>query len=145
MATPAGFGKPKDKAPPKATSQGAKKRAEAAQRYDKYKTDRMPEYEIYIRIQDKKNWFPVGAIAVKRSSQIHSAIFANEDELLKGAFHIFPVLKKNQGNLEYGYRLKEFKDDPIELATRPAQNPIGGIQGALAGLGDRLGSIFKRK
>jgi uncharacterized iron-regulated membrane protein len=145
MATSAGFGKPKDKAPPKPPSKGAKQRAEAAQRYDKYKTAQMPEYEVYIRIQDKKNWFPVGAIAVKRSSQINAAIFANEAELLKGAFHAFPVLKKNQGNLEYGYRLKEFKDDPIELADRPANSPIGGIQGAIANLGDRLGSIFKRK
>ena len=144
MATPEGFGKPKEKAPAKPPSKEAKKRAEAAQRYDKYKTDQMPEYEIYIRIQDKKNWFPVGAIAVKRSSQINAAIFANEDELLKGAFHIFPILKKNQGNLEYGYRLKEFKTDPIELAIPPAKTPLSGLQGAIAGLGDRIGSIFKR-
>lgn len=144
MATPAGFGKPKDKAPQKPPSEGAAKRAKAAQRYDQYKTDQMPEYEIYIRIQAKKSWFPVGAIAVKRSTQIHSAIFSNEDELLKGAFHIFPILKKNQGSLEYGYRLKEFKEDPIELAVRPASNPISGIQGAIAGLGDRLTGLFKR-
>jgi Family of unknown function (DUF6523) len=144
MATPAGFGKPKEKSPPKPPSKGAVQRAEASRLYDKYKGDGMPEYEIYIRVQDKKNWFPVGAISVKRSSQIHNAIFANEEELLKGAFHIFPVLKKNQGQLEYGYRLKEFKDDPIELAVRPAQSAGGGIQGALAGLGDRLGGLFKR-
>ena len=144
MTTPAGFGKPKDKAPQKPPTKGSAKRAEASRLYDKYKTDKMPEYEIYVRIRDKKSWFPVGAIAVKRSSQVHDAIFANEAELLKGAFHIFPILQKNQGNLEYGYRLKEFKEDEIALAVRPAQRSTNVIQGALAGIGDRLSGLFKR-
>jgi Family of unknown function (DUF6523) len=144
MATSTGFGKPKPKAP-KVPSKGAIERAKASERYDKLKTDGMPEYEIYIRIQGKKNWFPVGVIAVKRSSQIHAAVFDNEAELLKGAFHIFPILKKNQGQLEYGYRLKEFKEDPIELAVRPAPNAGSSIQAAIAGIGDRISSLFKSK
>lgn len=145
MATPSGFGKAKPQ--PKQPTKGAKKRVEASQLYDQFKNDGTPEFEIYIRIQGKKNWFPVGAIAVKRTSQIHAAIFDNEEELQKGAFRIFPILKKNQGQLEYGYRLKEFKDDPIELAVQPSKSQQAGIglQNALAMVGDRVTSLFKRQ
>lgn len=145
MADPTGFGKPKQQK--KAPSKSAAKRAEASQLYDQFKNDGTPEFEIYIRIQDKKNWFPVGAIAVKRTSQIHAAIFDNEEELRKGAFRLFPILKKNQNQLEYGYRLKEFKDDEIELAVRPSASAKAGIglQNALSMVGDRVASLFKRK
>ena len=145
MADPTGFGKPKQQ--PKKPSKGAAKRAEASQLYDQFKTDGTPEYEIYIRIEGKKNWFPVGAIAVKRTNQIHAAIFDNEEELQKGAFRLFPILKKSQNQLEYGYRLKEFKDDEIALAVRPSKGQKAGIglQNALAMVGDRVSSIFKSK
>jgi hypothetical protein len=105
----------------------------------------LPEYEIYIRIQGKKQWFPVGAIAVKRSNQISAAIFDNEEDLRKGAFRLFPVLKKNQANLEYGYRLKEFKDEPIELAERSAVKGANAVQQAISQVGTALGGLFKRK
>ena len=148
MSTNLGFGKPKPE--PKVSKRSAERTA-AAQEYDRMKSDGMPDYEIYIRIKDKKPWFPVGSIAVKRSNQINQAIFANQEELLQGAFRLFPVLKKNQAQLEYGYRLKEFKDDPIELAvpTPPTalngvQAGFDGIQAAVGGLGDRIASMFKR-
>jgi hypothetical protein len=146
MATPAGFGKAKPQTQ-KQPSKGAAKRAEASQLYDQFKDDGTPEYEIYIRVQGKKSWFPVGAIAVKRSNQINHAIFDNLEELQKGAFRLFPILKKNQTQLEYGYRLKGFKDDEIELAQRPSagSNAGIGVQNALSMIGDRVSSIFKRK
>ena len=84
---------------------------------------------------------------MKRSNQINHAIFDNLEELQKGAFRLFPVLKKNQAQLDYGYRLKGFKDDEIALAERPSASSSAGIgvQNALSMIGDRVSSIFKRK
>lgn len=143
MTTSGGFGKKIHKE--KKQSEGNAKRAEASKQFDEFKSKGLPEYEIYIRVQGKKQWFPVGAIAVKRSNQIHAAIYDNEEELCKGAFRLFPVLKKNQANLEYGYRLKEYKDEPIELAERPATKLPNAVQSVIAQVGGTIGSIFKRK
>jgi hypothetical protein len=143
MTTSNGFGKKVHKE--KKQSESTAKRAEASKQFDEFKSKGLPEYEIYLRVQGKKQWFPVGAIAVKRSNQIHAAIFDNEEELRKGAFRLFPVLKKNQANLEYGYRLKEYKDEPIELAERPTAKIPNAVQGAIAQVGGTIGSIFKRK
>jgi len=127
--TQRGFGAAKPQ--PKVSKRSAE-RAAASKQYDEMKTDGVPEFEIYIRIKDKKNWFPVGAIAVKRTSLINHAIYDNEEQLLQGAFRMFPVLRKNQSNLEYGYRLKEYKDEPIQLAEKPAQKQPGFVQGLLS-------------
>lgn len=142
MTTP-GFGKKVHQE--KKQSQGTSKREKASKQYDEFKSSGLPEYEIYMRVKDKKPWFPVGAIAVKRSNQINAAIYGNEEELLKGAFRLFPILKKNKENLEYGYRLKEYKDEPIELAVRPATKGLGGVQRSIAQVGDKIGSLFKKK
>ena len=142
MPTNLGFGKPQPQPKP---SKRSVQRAKASQQYDQMKADGLPEFEVYIRIQGKKNWYPVGVIAVKRSNQIHQAIFANQDDLLQGAFRIYPILKKNQQQLEYGYRLKEYKDEPIQLAVKPQSAGLGGVQAAIAQVGDRLSSLFKRK
>ncbi|MEO1404323.1 MAG: HHL1-like protein [Cyanobacteria bacterium J06635_1] len=138
MAT--GFGKPQEK--PK-VSEGAKQRKKAAQRMDNMRADGTPEYEIYIRVEGKKQWYPVGVIAVKRSNQINQAIFGSQDDLLQGAFRIYPVLRKNQQHLEYGYRLKgkEFREDPIELAVKPS---IPGV-GLFGQIKDRVTSVFKKE
>jgi hypothetical protein len=146
MTQPAGFGKSKT-TPKKVPSAGAKQRAAAAKEYDDLKGSGLPEYEIFIRLAEQKQWMAVGAIAVRRSTQIHAAIYANEDALLKGAYHRMPVLKKNRANLvlEYGYRLKEFKDDPIELAVRPAENVTGKIQAVIGNVGDAIAKLFQPK
>lgn len=144
MTSNLGFGK--DKPQPK-VSQRSTERAKAAQKFDSLKTDGVPEFEIYIRIRDKKQWFPVGAIAVKRSTQINQAIFANQNELLEGAFRLFPILRKSQAQLEYGYRCKDFKDEPIQLAVQPEPGVAGvanSIQAAVGQLGDRISTLFKR-
>ncbi len=137
----AGFGKKVHKE--KKASTGAAKRESASKQFDEFKSKGSPEYEIYIRIQNQKQWFPVGAIAVKRSNQICAAIYDNEEELQKGAFRLFPILKKNQDKLEYGYRLKEFKDEPIELAIRP--QPQNGVQKGIKQVGAAIGALFKRQ
>ncbi len=145
MTQPVGFGKssPSAHKPP---SQGAKKRAAAAKEYDQMKSSGMPEYAIFIRIIGKDQWLPVGVISVKRSTQIHRAIYANEQVLLEGAFHRMPVLKKNRADLtfEYGYRLKEFKDEPIELAVRPSLQPINAVRNVIDNLGNTIRNLFQK-
>jgi Family of unknown function (DUF6523) len=129
-------------------SDGAKKRAAAATEYDEMQRSGMPEYEIFIRTQMNPQWLPVGAIAVRRSDQVNQAVYANEEALLQGAFHRLPVLKKHRATLtfEYGYRLKEFKDEPIVVAVKPAAISPNPIQSAFASLtttvGAKLGSLF---
>jgi hypothetical protein len=135
-----GFGKTQ---PRKQPSQQTIARNEAAKQFDNMKASGNPEFEIYIRIQGKRNWYPVGVIAVKRSSQINQAIFGSLEDLHQGAFRIYPILRKNQQHLEYGYRLKEFKDEPIQLAVRP-QGKTQGLQNAIAQVGDRVSALFKR-
>jgi hypothetical protein len=146
MTQPAGFGQPKTP-PKKPPTAAAQKRAAAVRQFDDMKSSGMPEYEIYVRIAGQKQWLPVGAIAVRRSTQIHNAIYANEEGLLSGAYHRMPVLKKNRGNLtlEYGYRLKEFKDEPIQIAVKPVPGVGNAISGAIANVGNAIGNLFQKK
>jgi Family of unknown function (DUF6523) len=141
MSTNLGFGKPKST--PK-VSKRSQERAAASQQYETMKEVGVPEFEIYIRIQDKKAWYPVGAIAVKRSNHIDRAIFANLNQLLQGAFRLYPVLKKHQQQLEYGYRLKEFKDEPIQLAVLPTDKSGNIFQNTVNQLQSRFSSLLKR-
>jgi hypothetical protein len=137
MSNSRGFGPEK---PQPKVSQRSQERAKASQQLDRMKADGVPEFEVYLRVQGSKNWFPVGAIAVQRSALIHNAIFDNEEQLLQGAFRTFPILRKNQANLEYGYRLKEFKDEEIKVAVRPTAKGPGFVQGALG----KLSGLLKR-
>jgi Family of unknown function (DUF6523) len=129
----------------KAPSEAAKKRMDAAKQMDAMKADGLPEFEIYIRIKDKKSWFPVGAIAVQRTNQVDAAIFANEESLRQGAFRIFPVLKKSAQNLEYGYRSKDNKEDPITLAVKPAPGVQGAVQALVSNISESVTGLFKKK
>jgi Family of unknown function (DUF6523) len=138
-----GFGQQKEIK--KAPSEGSKKRLEAAKQMDAMKAKGLPEFEIYIRVKDTKSWFPVGGIAVQRTNQVDAAIYANEENLRQGAFRIFPVLKKNAQNLEYGYRNKEFKDDPIALAVKPAPGVQGAVQAIVSNLSESVTGLFKKK
>lgn len=140
MPANSGFGKLPAQSPQSKASKGSSQRAQAAKQYEKLRTDGIPDFEVYIRIQGKNQWYPVGAIAVKRSNQINQAIFGSQKDLLEGAFRLYPVLRKNQHQLEYGYRLKQFKDEPIQLAV-PPQNPANNL---LRSLQERVSSLFSR-
>lgn len=131
MSEPKGFGK---KTPKKPKSERTAKREKASKQYDKMKTDGLPEYEVYVRGTGSKQWYPIGAIAVRRSSQISRAIYHSEQDLLQGAFRAFPVLKKSRDNLEYGYRLKGAKDDDIEPAKKQRPRSERGLMGAINGI-----------
>ena len=139
MTDKLGFGKAQAKPN---VSKRAAVRTEAVKRYDKMKAEGIPDFEVYIRIQGKKAWYPVGSIAVKRSDQINRAIFNSQDNLLQGAFRLFPVLRKHQTQLEYGYRLKEFQDEPIQLAVPPKAKAT--LQGTLTQMKERFASLLKR-
>lgn len=143
MTTNPGFGKPQPRQPK--TSKRSVERQQAAKQYDKMTAKGIPDFEVYIRVQGKKQWYPVGVIAVKRSSQIHRAIFESQTDLLQGAFRLYPVLKKNQHQLEYGYRLKEFKDEPIQLASPEKAKASNGIPALLGQAKDRVTSLLKRR
>ena len=140
--TTRGFGKAET--PKKSVSKQTAKRKEASKQYDKMKTEGVPEFNIYMRIQGKKQWYPVGSIAVKRSSQINMAIYDSEKDLREGAFRLFPILRKNQANLEYGYRVKEYSDEPIQVAVKPEQAVANAVQSAIANVTNRVTSLFKR-
>lgn len=141
MSANLGFGKSQ---PQPKVSKRSTERAQAAQEFDKMKANGVPEFEIYIRIQGKKQWYPVGVIAVKRSSQINQAIFGSQADLLQGAFRLYPILRKHQHQLEYGYRLKEFKDEPIQLAIAPDSGGAG-LAGVLDQAKERVAGLFKRR
>lgn len=141
MATSTGFGKPKA---PKKASKSAEKRAAASQQYDQMKADGLPEFNIFVRVRNQKNWFPVGSLTVNRSNQISRAIFDKEADLLQGAFRLFPTLRKNQHQLEYGYRLKEFPDEPIQVAVKPEPGQGNPLQGVLTQVKDVFSKVLKR-
>jgi hypothetical protein len=142
MTTQIGFGKVQ---PQKQTAKKNKvKRAAASQKYDEMKKSGLPEFNIFVRIQGQANWLPAGSMTVNRSSLINQALFQQEEELLQGVFRLFPKLRKHQGQLEYGYRLKEYKDEPIQLATRPQATAGNLIQSTLVGIKDRFSSLLKR-
>ncbi len=139
MAT--GFGKAKPK--PK-VSERTKRRKEASQEMDRRRASGDPEFEVHIRIKEKQQWYPVGVIAVKRSVDIDRAIFASEEDLLQGAFRTYPILRKNKTNLEYGYRVKEFKDEPITVAVPPKPGIAGGVQTIANQMKNSVAGLFKK-
>merc|ERR1719389_678766 len=115
----------------------SKEAQQAGSDFDKLKDSGAPEYMVLVReaatdADKPSQWYPVGGIAVPRSSSLDTAlslaIYNNEDELLKGAYRAHPFLKKSTKKLEYGYRVKEFQDDPVKVANPDAkeesENPI---------------------
>lgn len=133
-----GFGPPKPPPKPKVVkkSAAAVQRDQAASDFDKLKESGSPEYMVMVRTVpesgEPSKWYPVGGIAVPRSSSedvaLSMAIFQNEEALLKGLYRAFPFLKKSTERFEYGYRLKEFEDDPVKIASKEksetSDNPV---------------------
>ena len=131
-----GSGQQKKKAP--------NKHQVAANRYDEMKDKGLPEFNIYIRIKGKE-WVPAGSMAVERSNLISRAIFQQEKELLKGAVRLYPILRKYQENLEYGYRLKEFPDEEITVAVMPEPTLGDKFQYAFSKAKEYFNSVTKKK
>lgn len=141
MTTQTGFGQVHQKQ--QKVQKNKAKRAAASRKYDQMKKAGFPEFNLYVRIKGQENWFPVGSMTVNRSTQINQSLFEQEQEFLKSIFHLFPKLRKHQNNLEYGHRLREFKDESIEVAIRPKLT-TNIIQSTLANAKDRFLSGLQR-
>ena len=104
--------------------------------FDALKSTGAPEYTVAVRTLTLEGvpseWYLVGGIAVPRSSSedqaVSMAIFQNENELLKGAYKYYPKLATTKDKFEYGYKLRDFPDDPWSIAseakTKETTNPF---------------------
>jgi len=109
-------------------SEGQKKREAERSRYDEI-ADKAggQEYSIYVRQfgSDDTSWFPCGAIAVPRGAQVSDAIYANEKALQSAIVRTYPKLKGYEMEFEYGFNLKVYPDDPVEVAMKLAPKSEG--------------------
>jgi len=121
-----GFGTPPPE--PRGKSEGQKDRDNKASKYDEIAATGGQEYRIFIRQfgSDDESWLPVGSIAVPRGSQVSDAVFANEAGLRESVVRAYDKLKGMEMEFEYGYNLKVYPDDPIQVAMKgKGGNPEG--------------------
>ena len=115
----------------------AVKRSEASDTLEKQVKAGVPEFTVFARPfgGSEKDWKSVGSIACPRTERPDDVIFKNEEALVSGLFKLFPQMKKEGENFEYGFRLKKFPDDEIRLAfkrTGKSENPIMNWFGSLS-------------
>ena len=104
----------------KEKSEGQMEREKMANKYDDIAASGGQEYSIFVRQfgGEDASWLPCGSIAVPRGAQVSDAIFANEEPLKAAIVRTFPKLKGFEAEFEYGYNLKIFPDDPVEVANK---------------------------
>uniref|UniRef100_A0A7S0BGY8 Uncharacterized protein n=1 Tax=Rhodosorus marinus TaxID=101924 RepID=A0A7S0BGY8_9RHOD len=120
-----GFGDAPKKQEPKKKSKNQIEREAAEARLEKMRKAGMPEYSIWLRQKGEDQWFPVGSLAVQRSSSINEAIFKNEEALWQGARRQYPKIAGKEEETEIGYKLSQFPDENVRLAVRPSEgNPV---------------------
>lgn len=107
-------------------STGQVEREKMSSRYDTIAAGGGQEYSVFVRQfgGEDKSWLPCGSIAVPRNAQVSDAIFANEEALKTAIVRTFPKLKGFESEFEYGYNLKIFPDDPVEVAMK--QSKVAG-------------------
>ena len=120
-----GFGAPKKQK--KVKSEGQIKREQERSKYDEIAASGGQEYAIYIRQfgGDDKSWLPCGSIAVPRNAQVSDAIFSNESALKSSIVRTYPKLRGYENEFEFGYNLKVYPDDPIEVAAKTGTKSSG--------------------
>ena len=74
---------------------------------------------------DDQSWLPCGAVAVPRGAQVSDAIFVNQDALKQAIVRTYPKLKGFEEEFEFGFNLKVYPDDPVEVATKNAPRSQG--------------------
>jgi hypothetical protein len=113
-----GFGKDTEQ-PKKDKSEGQIERERASSKYDKIAASGGQEYAVFVRQfgGDDKSWLPCGSIAVIRGEQVSNAIFGNEDALKSAIVRTYPKLRGFEAEFEYGYNLKIYPDEPVEVAV----------------------------
>ncbi len=108
-------------------SSGQVDREVKAAKYDEISKAGGQEYRIYVRKfgSDDKSWFPAGAIAVPRGAQVSDAIFSNEAGIKQSIVKMYPKLKGQEEEFEFGYNLKIYPDDPVEVAVKGSKVSSG--------------------
>lgn len=111
----------------KEKSAGQAKRDEMSNKYDDIAAAGGQEYSIYVRQfgGEDESWLPCGSIAVPRGTQVPDAIFGNEEALKTSIVRTMPKLAGYEAEFEYGFRLKIFPDDPVEVAKKNMNNSSG--------------------
>lgn len=113
-----GFGTPPPE--PRGKSSGEVDRDQKASKYDEIAATGGQEYRIFVRQfgSDDESWLPVGSFAVPRASQVSDAVYANETGLRTSIVRAYPGLKGSEMEFEYGYNLKIYPDDPVQVAMK---------------------------
>lgn len=124
LAAAKGFGQ---KPTPKVKSEGQVKREQERSKYDEISATGGQEYNVFVRQfgSDDKSWLPCGAIAVPRAAQVSDAIFANEEALKSAIVRTYPKLVGFEAEFEFGFNLRVYPDDPIEVASKNGPRPQG--------------------
>jgi hypothetical protein len=101
-------------------SDGQIKRDAESSKYDEIANTGGQQYNIFVRQfgGEDASWLPTGSIAVPRGAQVSDAIFANEDALKSAITRTYPKLKGFELEMEFGYNLKVYSDDPVEVAVK---------------------------
>lgn len=123
---PRGFGKPVNPDKPNPPRKGRRRTPriadedfKARKTFDQAEKEGKPTFEIFVRSAgSSEEWKAAGVIAVA-SNLVERAIYDSEEKLRQTALRQFPTLRKSKVPLEYGFRRKEFSDDPVKLAVRP--------------------------
>lgn len=120
-----GFGPEKEK--PREQSAGQVKREQQSSKYDEIANTGGQQYNVFVRQfgSDDESWFPCGSVAVPRGDQVSNAIFANEGGLKEAIVRTYPKLKGCEAEFEFGYNLKIYSDDPVEVAVKSGTTSSG--------------------
>uniref|UniRef100_A0A7S3LCM0 Uncharacterized protein n=1 Tax=Amphora coffeiformis TaxID=265554 RepID=A0A7S3LCM0_9STRA len=121
-----GFGAPKKQT--KKKSDGQVKREQESSKYDEIAASGGQQYSVFVRQfgSDDKSWLPCGSIAVPRNAQVSDAIFSNESALKGSIVRMYPKLRGYETEFEFGFNLKVYPDDPIEVAKKGASGKTEG-------------------
>ena len=114
-----GFGKADDQAPiEKSAAQAERERASG--KYDEIAQSGGQEYSIFVRQFGSADdtWLPCGSVAVGRGDQVSNAIYSNEEALKTGIIRTMPKLKGFEDEFEYGFNMKIYPDEPVEVAVK---------------------------
>eukprot|EP00977_Amphora_coffeiformis_P008374 scaffold1893_cov220-Amphora_coffeaeformis.AAC.19 len=137
-----GFGAPKKQT--KKKSDGQVKREQESSKYDEIAASGGQQYScfdaavsqiivhtddsVFVRQfgSDDKSWLPCGSVAVPRNAQVSDAIFSNESALKGSIVRMYPKLRGYETEFEFGFNLKVYPDDPIEVAKKGASGKTEG-------------------
>lgn len=104
----------------KGKSAGQVDREKKSNKYDEIAGTGGQEYSVFVRQfgSDDQSWLPCGSIAVPRGAQVSNAVFANESGLKSAIPRTYPKLAGFEDEFEFGFNLKIYPDDPIEVAAK---------------------------